>query len=797
MKPIVKRAAALIIIFVEASTIFYTSPAVAGSPLTWNKQSGFFAVFTAGKLGLTGYDIRSLHAAVCTSSGLVEVPLYVLPRRVEKVYLINTESVVYTPSYGDHHLKPSDIIVVQLPRSILKSPSGRMCDWGRHYALERLHNRLVIYMSKDTEVLAAGPYGLRRTRLNEPVTLLIYYDVTPGFPPRVLPISKALELIKLATGKADWRLLEEARRFYAKEASSCCSILREEMQHRNGWLLSKDYSRLLEREIAERSPDSVYIDGGGGGLDVYWFAVQLIPRERPVTLRPGGEKRIKLYLGDNLLDVGLHVEAYNPGSTTACLYMTLSLESRDGFTIATARRISIAPGEDTIVSVYPSSVSLDRYYTVSIVLRNCGTAPVTIKLASLDWTKNPTTGSQRFEREGVEILSYGLKALDPSLSRLRYVQPSDTPGYSGIAFRPASYQPPLKSVGFLYTYPNGAHISMLGQQGMLIVDVAVYALTHVRGHIYVEVNGFQYKAFSVDTGPGITAYRLAIPLWRVLDYFEYAAGGVVVVSTDLTQPAVEKVAVDSALVYKYMPEVWDPENTITWALNPSPALKALFYQDVGLGMLFETSLVAERTMFYNNNKAPLVVAVEASKKKGSQWPVSDIELNVTVPAGMSFESMEAQVKTDKDYWYSQLDKYVGLAKTLHGILTTAETVLEFVTKIPSEVSATLFVSGIVIDIVAEAKGSLKVEQVPSQGVATYRVHWVGGVGGAGFAQLRLIAPLSKDTRPGTYDIKVSVSVNGFWKAKELPLRVEVIDYQGLHGSVEPPGPYSERGILQG
>jgi len=87
--------------------------------------------------------------------------------------------------------------------------------------------------------------------------------------------------------------------------------------------------------------------------------------------------------------------------------------------------------------------------------------------------------------------------------------------------------------------------------------------------------------------------------------------------------------------------------------------------------------------------------------------------------------------------------------------------------------------------------------VSGQGVATYRVHWVGGVGGAGFAQLRLIAPLSKDTRPGTYDIKVSVSVNGFWKAKELPLRVEVIDYQGLHGSVEPPGPYSERGILQG
>ncbi len=790
MDPVALRSAALLLAALLALPQAMPPASTPSGARTSTAPAGYILAFTAEMLGLQGYDMRSLHAALCVNGRPVEVPIYVMPRGTTKAYLADAGGYITLLSYGSPLLQRSDIIIVYIPAPIpLGLADASACSWGRHYALERLHNRVLVTLEPRSPILVLKGSRISRAWLGKPLTIMIYYDRGPGFPPRAAPASEMLWLIKLATGAKDWRLLQKARRFYANAAKLTGLHARISVQHRSHWLLTRDLSSLAARETP--SPDLVYIDGGGAGLDIYWFAVQIVPSERPVLLDPGETKGTEIYLGDNLLDAGLHVIAVNKGSTIGCIEATLVIKTGSTVESIITRRAYIPSGGETKIDLYPWSLSLSKYYTVKAVVKNCGATRVEVKLASLDWTKNPAPGSARFERTGVEILSYGLKGMCQTCSRIHNV--AAEPPHYGIVFRPADFNPPKKAVAFLYTYPNGVHLTSNGE-GQLIVDVAVYnnGDTAVHGHVWVEVNGYRYKTFNVDATPGIHVYRLTLPLREVLDYFQYAAGGIIVVATDMASPTV-KIAVDSELTYRYMPEVWNPKNIIAWVVNPSPVLKAEFSQIEGFHTAFKTSIVAERTVFDSYSESPLIVAVEVSRPRGLWQAVHSVELRVTLPSGFELQSLQGQVKTDKDKWFRELERHIGLAQALHGILTTASAALEFVTNVPTPLSATLFISGLVLDILAEAESVKTVEVKQIGDNIVYVIRWSAGAGDVGFVQLRLVAITAQGLDPGIYEGSVAVRINYAWEAKGLPLKIEVV--RNPAGSLEPPGYYSTKGII--
>ncbi|MEB3845103.1 MAG: hypothetical protein LRS48_05440, partial [Desulfurococcales archaeon] len=471
----------------QATTIGYAWLVLSAEQLPW----------------LIGADIRSLHLAACINGGLVAGEVYVLPRGLSPSFEAELNKTTYVPVYGSTRVKENDLLLLLVPYSpvnlhslFVRGSVAKECGWGRHYALLRLHNRVKVVVKSLASLGRALLWHSPRALAPRGLEFYIYFDrdrgrgspVYPSSVPDMALVTSLARRLGIAPGNntAWYTRLRTILRERAESAH-----LEAVVEKAKGWIMSSDYSRVVEvlRPLSSgrgprRLPSSInYIDGGGSGsLRFYWFTLSLDPGlpSKPVELAPG-EKLYPstIYLGPYVEDVGLHVRVENNSSQQACVEVGLFVYryesgSQGGHYDATPlvaidRRYLVSPGSVSAIEVEPSNIPWSgTKLGARPFVRNCGGASIEVLDATLDFLKSYPSMPVEEQRQGLEILSYGIKIIDPRGSRVaKYVETDMLPGLYFVAGLGDN------RFSFSFSYPEGVYLDYnYGDDGAtLVLDV--------------------------------------------------------------------------------------------------------------------------------------------------------------------------------------------------------------------------------------------------------------------------------------------------------------------------------------
>lgn len=778
--------------------------------------------------GLVGSDMRSLHIASCIGGKLIEGVVYVLPRELDKTFIAELNTTTLIPLYGSTTIGAGDLLLLLVPvPATITPPSMLQCGWGRNYAILRLHNRIEVLLddiAKYKKLIVENalpdqsiPFGVR---------FYIYFNKpgqvnTPLYPSHVPSLNLLIELARRLNIQVDTNTSTWYQKLVSTLTSRVSSVrVGARLETVKGWIMSGDYSQIeaivKETETIESvtSPTAVnYIDGGGGGtLEFYWFTLTLDKQlpGTPLELGPGGVlQRDTIYIGPYVESIGLHLKVENPTSSIACVKAELYVYGYDSgsrtytsLITSVTRTYYINPRTNVTLELAPQSIPWSgEKLGVKPVIRNCGTVRIVLRHATIDFLKSYPSMPVPEQRQGLQILSYGIRLLSPSLSRIGHLELSSLPG---LYFRP---QPQTEdSFSFTFSHPNGVYLNYNygGDDGaILYLDLAVRGVYgSVSGYIKVYLNGYQvlYRSMTIQAG-SYEIIRLDIPLKLYADYFKWAGGGIITIKAYFNDYTI--IYIDSMIKYNYLPEVWDA-TTLTWywSQRPSPALKSMLSATNGETVLFEISYLIERPYLSPQGSQVLKFGLEASALASTYSGIRSGTVVVKVPSGIVGD-MPVVGSYKHEEAYSVLDElaeYIGMANTLHHIISTITTVIDFVASVGRSVNAAVFIAGTVIDIVKAARGQDALEVAGTETIngvvyKVYKYSWSAGWGeDPKWLQMRVYVEVSASSE-GVYYVYIGGGVED-WRLRDVPAKI-VVTYGSSYSPYEPQGFYGRSDIGYG
>jgi hypothetical protein len=778
--------------------------------------------------GLVGSDIRSLHVASCIDGKLVEGEVYVLPRELDKTFVAELNTTTLIPLYDNTTIEANDLLLLLVPVPAQAMPSSTLqCGWGRNYAMLRLHNRIEVFLDDITKykrlIVGSGlpsPYigGLH---------FYIYFNKLaqtnePLYPSHIPNMGLLVELAKRLNIRVDTNTSTWYKKLVSVLTSRTSSVyIRASLETVKGWIMNKDYSQI---KTIVKGTDTIgptvtpatinYIDGSGGGsLKFYWFALTLDKQLPgiPIQLSPGQSlQRNTIYIGSYVEDVGLHLKIENPSTSMACVRIELYVYKYDSGTetytslvTSVVRTYYIDPETNVSIEVAPQSIPWSsEKLGVKPIIKNCGSTEIVLRHASLDFLKSYPSMPVPEQRQGLQILSYGIKILSQSLSRIDNIEVNTLPG---LYFVPTPQQE--DSFSFTFSHPNGIFLNYnYGEDdnAVLYLDLAVRAVySTVSGYIKAYVNGYQVldKSITIQAGD-YKIIRLDIPLRLYTDYFKWAGGGIITIKAYFNDYTV--IYIDSMIKYNYLPEVWNT-GTENWVKHVSPALKVLLSANTGVNdksnTAYELSYGVESPYVLPSKHEALLFALDASGTAAVNSGIHSGTLIVKVPSEiLGSMPVVGSYKHEKGYSIlDEIEKYIGIANTLHHVISTAITVLDFVVNVGKKVNAAVFIAGTVIDIIKAAKGQATLEVAGTETIngivyKIYRYSWSAGWGeDPKWLQMRVYVGVSTSNE-GAYYVYIGGGING-WKLKDTPARI-VITY-GNPSPSEPVGFYGRNDIGYG
>lgn len=806
------------------------------------KNNGFklkyiWLILRASQLpGLVGADIRSLHVVSCINNSLIEGVVYVLPREIKKSFIAELNATSLIPLYGSTKLYPNDLLLLLVPvpatsiTSTLKNsyPGFHslqpLCEWGRKYALLRLHNRIAIPLGsviKYNDLVIGDSLPELYTFRN--MYFYLYFDKqlqknSPIYPSSIPNLNILIELAK----RLHVRMNISNPVWY----NSLLSILLSRTANKHisariesvkGWIMNRDYSKIVtlvktSEDLRSISPTTVnYIDGSGSGsLKFYWFALTLDKQlpGKPLQLKPGAAlQRDIIYIGPYVEDIGLHLKIENPLSESACVKAEIYVYKYDSdsnsytsLITSTARTYYIEPRTNVTIELSPSSIPWSgEKLGVKPIITNCGNTDILLRQASLDILKSYPSMPVPEQRQGLQILSYGIQVLSKLLSRISYVQTDTVPGLYFIV-------PPQKVSVFSFSFsnPNGIYLNYNygGDDGAtLYLDLAVRApYGDISGYISIYINGYQVTNKTVFVQANTyKLIRLDIQLKQYADYFKWAGGGLITIKTRFNDYAA--IYIDSMIKYNYLPEMYDAtELRWSWLEYPSPAFKAILFATYKGADAYAVSYTMERPYIIPHGSQLLEFGFEASTLSQSSGMHNGV-LTIKIPSSIIGSApVTGSYKHEESYSaINEALKYIGLVNTLHHVISTITTVLGFMVELGKNVNGAVFIAETVIDIIKAAKGHATLESVGTETIngmtyKIYRYSWSSGWNEEPrWLQMRIYVEINANE--GAYYVYLSGGID-YWKLMDIPVKIYV-----THGSAyspnEPQGFYGRADIGYG
>ncbi len=770
---------------------------------------------------LLGARVGSLHLAVPVDGRLVPGYVFVLPRKVIKTVIAESNRTTYVPVIGEDRVKPSDILVAVVPQPpatsgssfsgvlhIFKSKASALIPtasaWGRTYARMGLHLRVGLAVPQGSPAvdLASG----RVLRLRSGLGFIIYFDRRTSYQaqPADAGILKALARA-VGLGKTVQSLLSPEH----------LKVLRERLAR----LVGEGRIELLgvqefvggatsQRLRGVKLPESLVGGGGGGSGSYYRFSVILAQNK---VLSGALDKT--LYLGPYVYNAGLMIRAKSAGSGSA--YVEVKV------TVWRVRLSSSSPSgvvREGVVGSY------DEYYVV-------GTSPVDIMVYPMtDYPSSkleaevkviPVLGSVKVllatfwidkkyptmpipeTREGIQILSTGIASLGDYYTGT--VPPAFQPARASQHVRAGTslslglqWWAPM-NLSFSYGVMNGVYVDS-GSPTHMYVDICLKNVggTPHSGSVYLYVNGMLVGGQYVTLQPQSFGHvDFEVPITELLQLSKWSGGGLVTVATTFKTTDIELLA-DAVIVFKYAPEVWSPNDMNSWSSNPSAAGKVVFYQSSGSSIVSKASIVVQSTYTKAVQDNRITVLEEVSvTPSASSVRETTLSVRVTKDFFNTLSDYSGFVKTGSKFRNS-VNRYLGLAATAHFLISTGIEIASLVgVTLPEWVGGAVFVAGIIIDIIKAAEPGASITKSVSGNYVTISVRWSPGWSSSKWVQLMLGLGVTQSSI-GFRTLWVSTNVGGVWILKPTPVKVVVVSkYFGEGQLIEPPGFYGSNGGGEG
>ena len=759
---------------------------------------------------LIGADIRSLRVFIQTQRGLIETEALILPRGIYETLIPEVNRTVPLPYYGSPRITVNDILVIKTPITFIMQnvvsqaralPLQGCSGIATQLAPGQDYEAIKIAINKGSPLLEINPlqHTASERELLEPLTLCIYYSKTM-IPPRVgtnPSLFREISLSLLGRIPRNTIELDELRRALVGLAAEKITI------------------QSITRSTTEPKAVPEYITPGPveNPPKFYWFSIILSPvsRTNPVNksntlpfelsaTRQSFERWI--YLGPYVYSTGLHlkVEGGDNGGCFKAVFELWSYDPVEGSPKNLVKSIALGPyylsaNENRTIDTYLTPPSLsDKPLEAHIKLIWCG-GSVKVILPTIEFLKSyPSTPLAQTE-EAIDVLSHAIAAAYPQESRLtKYVTASNHYA-NGVHFNAGA----IDTVTLDISSPNGIYLdySSNSDNAYLLVDVLVKNTGYntVSGELEVQINGYAYETKSIIVYPeSYSVIRFTIPYRYYTDYVEWGTGGYVTIHTNIRNWNVE-LYIDSALIYKYLPEVWSPSSR-SWIDYETPALKYAYNLGQGSLITYKAGLIITNS-FIKPSRDYTGARLEVSRTEvgGS---INKIEIIYKIPKSIALGPAGYGYK-DNSHTEEEVEKYIGAANTVHHLIATGITVLSFIISIPETVSGAVFVSGIAIDILYSAveHGELNTytETINNMKYIVYDYVWTRGwFSNPSFVEMIITPDINAETSDASiYTVYISATINDVQTIHASTL-LHVVNPNIFTGPDEPPGFYGRGDI---
>ncbi len=770
---------------------------------------------------LLGASVGSLHLAVPVDGRLIPGYIFVLPRKVIKTAIAESNETTYIPVIGEDRVKPSDILVAVVPQpqaaigssfsgvlQIFKSKASALIPtasaWGRTYVRMGLHLRVGLTVPQGSPAidLASG----KVLRLRSGLGFIIYFDRRASYQaqPADAGILKALARA-VGLGRAVQSLLSPKHLKMLRERLA--GLVREERIKLVGvqeFVGRATSPRLRGVKLPER-----LVNGGGGGSGSYYrFSVILTKNE---VLSEALDKT--LYLGPYVYNAGLMIRAESTGSGSAYVEVKvtvwrvgLSSSSPSGVVregvVGSYDEYYVVGSSPIDIMVYPMtdypSGKLEAEVKVIPVLGS-----VKVLLATFWIDKKYPTMPIPETREGIQVLSTGIASLGDYYTGT--IPPAFQPARASQHVRVGTslslglqWWTPM-NLSFSYEVMNGVYVDSESPTYMY-VDICLKNAgeTAHSGSIYLYINGMLVGGQHVTLQPQSFGHiDFKVPITELLQLSKWSGGGLITVATSFKTFDIE-LFTDAVIVFKYAPEVWSPNDMNSWSSNPSAAGKVVFYQSSGSSIVSKASIVVQSTYtkVVQNNRITVLEEVSVTSGESSVRETT-LSVRVTKDFFNTLSDYAGFVKTGSKFRNSE-NRYLGLAATAHFLISTGVEIASLVgVTLPEWVGGAVFVAGIIIDIVKAAEPGASIGKSVSGNYVTISVRWSPGWSSSKWVQLMLGLGVTQSSI-STRTIWVGTNVGDVWILKPTPVKIVVVSkYFGEGQLIEPPGFYGSNGGGEG
>ncbi len=779
---------------------------------------------TASKLpSLIGADMRTLHLASCIGGRLVEGEVYVLPRMLVKSFVAELGEKNLVPVYGEPKIESNDILLLQiaLPARRVHEYLMPRCDWGERYTILGLENRLLVSISASSlSKVVIWPQGNKSILGNGDISFYIYFNknsdnrsMYPSSIPSIAILKWIAKVLGVSPSRNSSSWFQSLRAMLASVSKNI--KINVSIENINMYKINSLMNYAGDNNM--QSPNWAKRNTAHQLQRYYWFVLSLDKRltKKTLALAPGESIHPKtIYLGPYVEGIGAHIWIRNDYSSSACLKLKLTVyayrhdSSNNHYRlwplISINRLYIISPNSMYLIEAAPDRLPRDNSSLgLDVSLTNCGGAVIEVISATIDFLKAYPRMPAEEQRQGFQILSYGIAAINHKYSRLaRYVEAKTSSGLS-IRVRPDSDE----AFSFTYGYWEGVYLDYSGRGGddsgpVMYLDLAMRSLHGgARGYVDIYINGYNVaRRTIVLSKDNYALIRLNISLKQYVDYFRWMKGGVVTIRPVFNTSIL--LYIDSMIKYNYLPGVWGPRSG-SWIEYISPALKA------SLSLIPPSRLVGiipahiyyrvETPFILVFKRETLMAEFKVSIPPGSRIRLTSGTLIVKIPQTVLSEAPPSAVTrhSETNHVIKRFHKYLETVKLLHRLLT----ILTYITSpfIGGEKdSSAILSSNIAIDVIRAAEGqtildSKGIEIINKTLYNIYQYSWSAGWSEQSHTLQMRIYVIVYAKKPTQFNIYISGGP-GAWRLRNIPAKI-VADIASSYTWVyEPPGFYYRNDI---